>query len=193
MRSSPGKVRSSPPLKKKVTCAYFCVLGDAQLGLAALGQVFAHGHLQGLRRIGHQHVGHRRVVLCHADVGQREEAVLARRSRSKSGSTNARVISRARSGRKLKNTTESFGLDRALGIAVTVGSTNRSVRRSPVSSTSHRKPSWPRPRSSARQCPRRRPLRCRPFRRAPTQNRDPSRRDGRISGGNLAARRFPSS
>ena len=52
-------------------------LGNAQLGLAALGEVLAHGHGQALRRIGDGHVGHRRVVLRHADVVQREEAVLA--------------------------------------------------------------------------------------------------------------------
>ena len=54
--------------------------GNAQLRLAHLGKVLAHGHVQRLRRIGQQHVRHRRVVLGHAHIRQREEAALARKA-----------------------------------------------------------------------------------------------------------------
>ena len=52
-------------------------LGDAQLGLAALGQVLAHHVGQALGLEGNLHVGHGGVVLGEADVVHGKAAVLA--------------------------------------------------------------------------------------------------------------------
>jgi hypothetical protein len=52
-------------------------LGDAQLLFAVLGEELAEGHGELLGRVSHGDVGHGRVVLRHADVVQREEAVPA--------------------------------------------------------------------------------------------------------------------
>ena len=50
---------------------------NAQLSLSALGEVLAHRHGKRLRRICDVNIRHGRVILRHADVGQREEAVFA--------------------------------------------------------------------------------------------------------------------
>ena len=55
----------------------FLRLCNAQLGQALVGDVFAKGVLQALRLKGHQDVRHGSVVLRHADVFDREEALLA--------------------------------------------------------------------------------------------------------------------
>ena len=128
-RSSPGFGASTPPLKKKVTCAYFSVFRDAQLGDAVLGEVFAQGIVQRLRLEGDIQVGERRVVLRHGDVGHGLVAALAREA------IEFRVDQRARDfagavGRKLKKITESPASMVATGLpsfTITVGSTNSSV------------------------------------------------------------------
>ena len=51
-------------------------LGYAQLGQVVLGEVLAEGVLKTFGLIGHVHVGHGCVVLGHAHVVEREEALL---------------------------------------------------------------------------------------------------------------------
>ena len=51
-------------------------LGDAQLGQALVGDVLAKGVHQALGLVGHLHVGHGGVVLGHAHIAEREEALL---------------------------------------------------------------------------------------------------------------------
>ena len=55
----------------------FLRLGNAELFEALLGDVLAEGVHQRLRLEGHLHVRHRGVILRHADVSKREEAVFA--------------------------------------------------------------------------------------------------------------------
>ena len=79
---------------------------DPELLHAKLGDIFAERCWSESGLKGHLNIGHGRVVLGHAHIGQGEEPFF-RSKPVKAGSTKVRVISLARSGRKLKNTTES--------------------------------------------------------------------------------------
>ena len=63
---------STPPLKKKVTWAYFSVSRDAELFYAVLAQVFAQGIFQRLRLISHMDIREGLVILRHGDEIHRE-------------------------------------------------------------------------------------------------------------------------
>ena len=126
--SSPGKGVSFPPLKKKVTCAYFSVSLTLNCLTPARERTSPRMFFMswGLKRTG-------RLSLWSYSVMQMKEtsAGLCPRSKpSKSRSTNALVISLALSALKLKKKTASFSSTFPTGrpfSTMAVGVTNSSV------------------------------------------------------------------
>ncbi len=55
----------------------FLGLGNAKLSQPIFGKILAEGVFQRLRFVGHLHIGHGGVVLGHAHIGEREEALFA--------------------------------------------------------------------------------------------------------------------
>ena len=112
MRSSPGNGVLLAAVEEERDVRVLLGLGDAQLPQARVGQHLAQ-HVCRTARAGRATGSReRRVVLRHADVVD-AAAMRAASKPSKSGSTSARVISRARSGRKLKKMTASPSSTRA--------------------------------------------------------------------------------
>ena len=116
----PGNGTSRPPLKKKVTCAYFSVSARAELARGPLRQQLGEDLVSAARarrppagRRSHRTGSCRRS--CPSAQPAAVELLEARVRRS------ARVSSRARSARKLKKTTTSPSRDAAHRRAVAVG------------------------------------------------------------------------
>ena len=121
-RSSPAFGSSRPPLKKNVTWAYFSVSAmwywrrpAAASTSASTSSGNSLGKATGAGMSGSYSVRHTKPTWGHAP----------RAKPSKEGSAIARVSSRARSGRKLKNTTASPS--RTPRPESATGSTNSSV------------------------------------------------------------------
>ena len=129
-RSSPGKTTSRPPLKKKVTCAYFSVSAVRNWRQPLLGQHLGEDLLRLLRREGHRQV-ERLVVLGHADV--------ARRARSPPRSNSLKPGIGERAGQLARAVRAEVEEDHRVAVAdacatgvpspstITVGGTNSSV------------------------------------------------------------------
>ena len=129
-RSSPSLGASTPPLKKKVTWAYFSVsaMRSCLRPLLATYSPSVLVSVWGLKAIS-------RLVKVSSYLVIDTKCTLwyppSRSKPSKSGSIIERVSSRVRSGRKLKNITLSPALTWATGrppsVSTTVGCTNSSV------------------------------------------------------------------
>ena len=125
IRSSPSNCVSSPPLKKKVTCAYFCVSARRSCVFPCFDRYSPNVILSSSGGYATSTFG-----ICasycamHTKVSGKYPFL--RSNPVKSGSTNALVSCLARSGRKLKKITLSFSLIIPF-LSTTVGSINSSV------------------------------------------------------------------
>ena len=122
-RSSPGKTVSTPPLKKKVTWAYFSV-SAMRSWVMPIRERYSPRPLTTLcRGKATSTLG---MEASYSVVQTKVRGKSCRVKPENSGSTRARVSSRARSGRKLKKMTLSLSLMEP-SASQTTGSTNSSV------------------------------------------------------------------
>ena len=122
-RSSPGNTVSDPPLKKKVTWAYFSVSAIRSWVMPIWLRYSPRPFWTVTRGKATSTLGmEASYSVLHTKVTGKNWRV----NPSKSGSTRVRVISRARSGRKLKKITLSLS-EMVPSLSQTTGSTNSSV------------------------------------------------------------------
>ena len=127
MRSSPGSSRSSPPLKKKVTCAYFSVsaMRSCLRPRAATISPITFRSSTGLKIAVMKRLSCSEYSTMPSAAAKLDDRGCARKP-SKAGSSSASRISRARSARKLAMTMPSPSFMPAKA-PITVGRTNSSV------------------------------------------------------------------
>ena len=107
MRSSPSYCFSTPPLKKNVTCAYFSVSAMRSC-LRPFSEMYSPKVFASDCGLNATCTFGIVASYCVMQTYVSGKKPFFRSKPEKSGSTNVRVISRARSGRKLKKMTESF-------------------------------------------------------------------------------------